>query len=196
MPSPKRTAILDAAEDLFRTHGFGAVGIQRVLDHAGVARRTLYLHFPSKDDLVVTVLERMDHTWREHTTARVEQAANTPRGRLTAIFAALRDDIDRPDFYGCMFARAAAEYGVTSAATAHPALAAAVAHQAWIRAWLTRLGKAAGAAQPETLALQLGTLFDGAMTCAQVKRHPQALNAAIHAAEMLIDAAIDHAAQR
>lgn len=191
MPSPKRTALLDAAEDLFRAHGFGAVGIQRVLDHADVARRTLYLHFASKDELVVTVLERLDHTWREHTTTRVEQAATTPRGQLMAIFAALREDIERPDFYGCVFARAAAEYGDTPAATPHRALAAAVAHQAWIRTWLTRLAKSAGAAHPETLALQLGTLFDGAMTCAQVKRHPHALDAAINAAEVLIDAAIE-----
>ncbi len=196
MPSAKRTELLDAAEQLFATHGFGAVGIQQVLQEAGVARRTLYLQFGSKQDLVVAVLERLDRRWRERTTAYVNQEATTARGRLTAVFAALRDDVERPDFPGCVFARAAAEYGPARSRgdDLHPARAAAVAHQAWVRDWLTRLADEAGVDQPRTLALQLGTLFDGTMACAQVKPCPQALDAAIDAAEMLIDAGLAAAA--
>ena len=193
MPSSKRTDLLDAAERLFVAHGFGAVGIQQVLKEAGVARRTLYLHFASKDELVVAVLDRLDQAWRESTSAYVNRSATTPRERLSAVFAALRADVGRSEFSGCVFARAAAEYGAgrRRGVQSHPALAAAVAHQSWIRDWLTRLATEAGAAQPQTLALQLGTLFDGAMTCAQTKRCPRALDAAVAAAELLIDTAID-----
>jgi len=58
MNPSKRETVLDTAEHLFYEEGFHATGIDRVVSEAGVARMTLYNHFPSKEALVESVLER------------------------------------------------------------------------------------------------------------------------------------------
>lgn len=58
MQPSKREAVLDTAEKLFYEEGFHATGIDRVVTEAGVARMTLYNHFPSKEILIESVLVR------------------------------------------------------------------------------------------------------------------------------------------
>lgn len=56
MPANKREQLLDTAERVFYQEGFHATGIDRVVAEAGVARMTLYNHFPSKEALIEAVL--------------------------------------------------------------------------------------------------------------------------------------------
>ena len=85
-----RERILITAYALFTTYGLSAVGVDRVVAEAGVAKSTLYRHFPSKDDLVVAVLDRRDLIWTQGwLRPEVERLASTPAGRLLAIFDAL-----------------------------------------------------------------------------------------------------------
>jgi AcrR family transcriptional regulator len=56
--TPKRDLLMDTAADLFYRDGYHAVGIDRILAEAGLAKMTLYHHFASKDELIVAVLER------------------------------------------------------------------------------------------------------------------------------------------
>lgn len=54
--SPKRRQVQVAAEELFLTHGYGAVSMDQVARRAGVSKATLYAHFPSKDVLFATIV--------------------------------------------------------------------------------------------------------------------------------------------
>jgi AcrR family transcriptional regulator len=99
-----RERILDTAYELFSTRGIRAVGTEEVLAKAGVAKSTLYRHFPSKEELVLAFLQRREHRW---TRAFVEEEAkrrgSTPRERLLAIFDAFDEWFHRDDFEGCSF---------------------------------------------------------------------------------------------
>jgi AcrR family transcriptional regulator len=48
-----RERILEAAACLFYQDGIHAVGVDTIIAESGVAKMTLYCHFPSKDDLIV-----------------------------------------------------------------------------------------------------------------------------------------------
>src|SRR5438132_1567068 len=57
-PLPARPAerILAAADKLFYSHGIRAIGVDAVAAEAGVSKRTLYNHYPSKDELIAAYL--------------------------------------------------------------------------------------------------------------------------------------------
>src|SRR4051794_18130450 len=82
-----RERILDTAYTLFSRRGIRAVGIDEVISRAGVAKATLYKHFPSKDELVLAFLERREQLWtRDWVEAEAARRGATPEGRLLAIF--------------------------------------------------------------------------------------------------------------
>ncbi|MEJ0001390.1 MAG: helix-turn-helix domain-containing protein [Verrucomicrobiota bacterium] len=95
---------------LFRDRGFHATGIDAVLAESGVAKRTLYLHFRSKDELILAALAQRDLEWRDWFRKAIARRAETPEKRLLAIYDALEEWFLRPDFHGCMFINAAAEF--------------------------------------------------------------------------------------
>ena len=92
-----RERILRTAYELFTQEGFTAVGVDRTVGEAGVAKTSLYRHFRSKDDLVVAVLERHEALWTVGLLA-AESARRAPRpeDRLPALVDVfhewLRDD--------------------------------------------------------------------------------------------------------
>ena len=99
-----RERILSTAYALSTSHGLSTVGVDRVVAEAGVAKSTPLSHFPSKDDLVVAVLDRRDLIWTQGwLRPEVERLAGTPAGRLLAIFDALDTWFHRHDFEGCLF---------------------------------------------------------------------------------------------
>ncbi len=75
MPARKRDILLDTAERLFYAEGFHATGIDRVVAEAGVARMTLYNHFPSKEALIETVLDRRYARYLDQLRHAVDEAA-------------------------------------------------------------------------------------------------------------------------
>ena len=58
-----RQRILDTAYELFSARGIRAVGTNEIIERAGVAKATLYSHFPSKNDLVLAFLEQREQRW-------------------------------------------------------------------------------------------------------------------------------------
>ena len=60
---PARERILDTAFRLFYAHGPRGVGVDTVIAESGVAKATLYKHFPRKDDLVLAYLDKVDQAW-------------------------------------------------------------------------------------------------------------------------------------
>ena len=55
----KRLAILDAAAEEFRAFGFEATSMDRIAAKAEVSKRTVYNHFPSKEDLFAETLVQL-----------------------------------------------------------------------------------------------------------------------------------------
>lgn len=106
----KRQLILETAYTLFKRDGFHATGIDRIIAEADVAKMTMYRHFPSKDGLIVEVLDwRTDRFKRQ--IERLSETGMTPDEKIMAIFDWHERWFDSPDFHGCLFQHALAEFG-------------------------------------------------------------------------------------
>ncbi|MCW2496542.1 TetR/AcrR family transcriptional regulator [Jatrophihabitans sp.] len=175
-----RDRLLEAADRLFYDEGIHAVGIDRVLEEAGVAKGSLYYNFGGKDDLVRTYLQNRHAKW----SARLdEMLAETedPDEKILTVFDALGDLFAEPDFNGCAFVNAAAE--------ALPGSAEDLAtkdFRTWLHELFGGLVAEAGHADGETLAYQLILLYDGANIAAQLDQNPAAARAARAAASTLL----------
>jgi AcrR family transcriptional regulator len=159
-----RERILAAAYDLFSVHGTRAVGINAVIEQSGVAKRTLYRHFASKDDLVVEFLRLREQRWtREWVQREVERRAERPEERLLAIFDVFHDWFQRDDLEGCSFINVLLEIDDRRS----PVRQATVMHLAEIRTFLASLARDAGIAEPDNFARRWHILMKGSIVAAQ-----------------------------
>ncbi len=182
-PSP-RARLLEAADELFYAEGVHTVGIDRVLERAGVARASLYGSFGSKDELIRAYLERR----MEASQARLRAAAaghGDPRERLLSVFDAQAATFAQPGYQGCAFNRASAEAQPDSAAYEVPR-----SYRRWFRGFLADLAAGAGAPDPGQLARQIHLLYDGAMTARSLDADTDVTASAKAAAAALLDAAL------
>ena len=178
-----RDRLLDAADELFYEEGIHIVGIDRVIEKAGVAKASLYSTFGSKDELVRAYLTRRYTQRRDRITEWVSRY-DDPRDKLLSVFDALGDSIAQPGYHGCAFANATAE-------SSRGSVAEQVTQECrgWTRGLLTDLARDAGAADPATLGAQLHLLYDGVNWAARIDRDPDAAGRARVAAATLLDAA-------
>jgi len=107
--SEARLRILETADRLFYREGIRAVGIDRVIAEAEVAKATLYAHFPSKDDLILAVLRHREASVLEFIRTAMERHQKRTKDKLRAFFAALKEWFQGPGFRGCAFINAAVE---------------------------------------------------------------------------------------
>jgi AcrR family transcriptional regulator len=156
-----RARILEAAARLFYREGVRAVGVDRVVAEARVAKMSLYRHFPTKDALVLAFLEERDRRWRAWFEDRVARADGTLAGLVDAVFDALAAWFAERDFRGCAFVNSALEL----ADPAHPAHVAARRHKEAVRAFLGRelARRRPGAAAERRLLDALVLLMEGAI---------------------------------
>jgi len=111
--SEERERILAAAYELFAREGIRAVGIDAIVERAGVSQLTLYRHFESKDELVLAFLARREQLWtKEWLEAEVERRAAEPRERLLAIF-----DVSTSGFAGTISRAAPSSTSCSRSAT-------------------------------------------------------------------------------
>ncbi|MGC5022539.1 TetR/AcrR family transcriptional regulator [Micromonospora sp. DT47] len=179
-----RDRILDTAFRLFYAHGPRGVGVDTVIAESGVAKATLYKHFPRKDDLVLAYLDRVDQAWFGALRAAARTAGDEPREQLVGMFDALASACRREGYHGCAFINTAAESAPDSAVHART-----VEHKNVVRAWVTDLARRAGAADPDRLARQLTLLLDGGLAAGVLDADPSAPAEARAAAEALVAAA-------
>jgi AcrR family transcriptional regulator len=177
-----RERILDAAYELFSRRAIRDVGVDEVIERAGVAKATLYRHFSSKDDLVIAFLERREERW---TLAWVEAEARrrgtTPEEQLLAIFEVFDEWFQRDDFEACSFINVLLEMG-----PAHPAGQASVRHLANIRTVVARLADEAALRDPESFARSWHILMKGSIVSA-TEGDAQAAERAQSMARLLIE---------
>ncbi|MBO9578830.1 MAG: TetR/AcrR family transcriptional regulator [Microbacteriaceae bacterium] len=153
-----RERLLQTASGLFYQEGIHAVGVDRIVDEAGVTRATFYRHFPSKEDLVEAYIDGEDAGIRG-ALAGAEAAIEDPKQLVEAVIEGLADDVARHHTRGCPFINAAAEYPDAASGVRR----AVQEHRTWFRAELERLLAAAGSSDPEGAAAELVLLRDAAM---------------------------------
>lgn len=157
-----RERILTTAYDLFRRQGTSHVGIDTIVREAGVAKMSLYRHFPSKQDLVAAFLQRREELWTlAWLEAEIAQRAAAPAERLLAIFDVFDEWFHSDDFDGCSFVNVLLEYP-----TGHPSRCLAGMHIARVRTLLEKLALEAGIRDPQTFALRWHILMKGAIVLA------------------------------
>ncbi|WP_437322856.1 TetR/AcrR family transcriptional regulator [Sorangium sp. So ce381] len=177
-----RSHILEVAERLFYAEGYRAVGVDRLIAEADVAKATFYRHFRTKDDLLVAVLEARDARFRAWLAGRVEALAGDPRDRPLAVFDALAELFAADDFRGCAFLNTMVEV----ASRSHPAHEAAQRHKLRLIDYFERLLREAGVPAADALSPQLLLLIDGAIVTAVREGGPGAAACARSLAENLI----------
>ncbi|HEX5201526.1 MAG TPA: TetR/AcrR family transcriptional regulator [Actinoplanes sp.] len=186
-PTKKATArerLLAAADELFYAEGVHTVGIDRIIERAGVAKASLYSSFGSKEELVRAYLEGRHEIRRRRIMAGLERFDN-PRDRLLGVFDVLAEVSSTPGFRGCAFYNASAESVGKGGAVEQ----VSNANRAWTRGLFTELARDAGAADPAALADQLMILYDGASVGARMDGQPGAAALARSVAAGLLDAA-------
>lgn len=178
-----RERLLAAADELFYAEGIHTVGIDRIIERAGVAKASLYSTFGSKDALVRAYLEARLEA-RKGRIARALDGLTDPRERLLAVFDSLAAWCARPGFNGCAFNNASAEAHAGSAEAEVTATS-----RAYQQDLFAELAGEAGARDPQLLARQLVQLYDGAMSAARMDHDLEAAAVAKVTAGTLLDAA-------
>ncbi|WP_243062166.1 TetR/AcrR family transcriptional regulator [Humibacter sp. RRB41] len=182
-PSP-RERLLAAADDLFYSEGIHTVGIDRIIEKAGVAKGSLYYNFDGKEDLV-----------REYLLGRQERSAaligsaiaavEDPKARILAVFDVLGTRFHHSDYKGCAFSRAVAEAQPGSAEVQE-----ADSYRVWVHELFGRLASALPITDAAGLADRLVVLYDGARMGFQMDRRPEVASIARDLASDVVDAAL------
>ncbi|MES2056473.1 MAG: TetR/AcrR family transcriptional regulator [Pseudomonadota bacterium] len=155
-----RDRILRTAGELFYREGTRAIGVDLIVERAGVAKTSLYRYFRTKDDLIEAFLHNEDRDFWQRWDEVSAAHAGKPARELDAQLKWIGDRIARPGYRGCPQINIAAEYADED----HPARKVAVAHKAELRRRLAVLAKEARMAEPERFALQLSIVIDGALS--------------------------------
>lgn len=159
-----RDRVLDTADRLFFSVGVHAVGVDRIIAEAGVARATLFRHFPTKDDLIAAYLQRRA-TIARATLIELRDAQGEPARLLAAIADVVDDYRAQPGFRGCEFINAAAEF----ADPEHPAHRLAVEQRRWITDFLADTLASSGRADARATAEAMLMVRTGALVGASLE---------------------------
>ncbi|HEY0817582.1 MAG TPA: TetR family transcriptional regulator [Rhizobacter sp.] len=173
---PMKDRILEAADRLFYGLGIQAVGVDAVAHEAGISKRTLYKHYPSKGELVAAYLARR--------TLQAIPFEGAPAQQLLGLFDGLERLFASKRYRGCAFVNAMAEL---SGERQHPAVAVACEHKARRLAQAQALLQSLGVKEPALLAEQIMVLFEGAVAVSMVRGgDPQVARSAREAARVLL----------
>src|ERR1700692_4598890 len=175
-----RDRLLAAADELFYAEGVHVVGVDRIVQRAGVTKASLYNTFGSKDELVRIYLENHFRR-RQSRIAQILAAHTPPRERLLAVFGEVEGLLAGSAFRGCRFIAAAAESRPGDAGEV-----VAEKYRAWLWSLFTDLAAAAGARDAKQVGRQLFLLYDGAAVAARMDNDRGAAARAVRAAAIAV----------
>lgn len=155
--------LLRAAADLFYKEGVRAVGVDAVVERAGVNKMSLYRQFSSKDDLVVAYLEQSDTHFFRRFDESLARHPGEPRKQIIQYFEDLAGRASKEDYRGCPFVNVSAEFPDPS----HPARVCVLNNKTRLMQRLNELCTQAGARDPEELANSLALLIEGVYASSQ-----------------------------
>jgi AcrR family transcriptional regulator len=157
-----RDRILATAYELFAQRGVRDVGVDEIINRSGVAKATLYKHFPSKEDLIEAFLQSREQRWTlDFVEAESRQRGSTPEEQLLAIFDVFDGWFQRDDFEACSFINVLLEMG-----SQHPLGRSSIRYLQNIRAIVRARAEAAGLLQPEEFAHSWHILMKGCIIAA------------------------------
>ncbi len=180
-----RERILEIASRLFYRRGVRAVGVDLVVEEAGVAKTSLYRHFRTKDDLVAAFLAREDQDFWGTWDTVAERHKDSPEAELDAHLEWIGERVGRPNYRGCPQINVAAEFPEAD----HPARKVAAAHKRELRHRLKGIAERLGVGRPDELAGQLALLVNGAFVSSQMLETGEAVPLLRRTAHVLIAAA-------
>nr|WP_208382391.1 TetR/AcrR family transcriptional regulator [Microbacterium ulmi] len=149
--------MLDAATELFYNEGIHSVGVDRIIEAAGVTRATMYKQFEGKEGLVLAYLRSEDAQLRG-LFAGAATTSDDPDALLDLVVEGIAADVRDRHTRGCPFINAAAEYPDEG-----PVRELIADHRGWFRATLEHLAEGAGLDEPGDVAASLVLLRDAAL---------------------------------
>jgi AcrR family transcriptional regulator len=180
--SDARQRLLETADRLFYQDGIRAVGIDRIIAEAGVAKMSLYKHFLSKDDLILAVLMFREEAVLQFFRSATERHGRKAKSPLRAFFAALKDFFESPGFRGCPFQNAAVEL----ADPAHAGTEFVRGHKRRFSEFLQGLVEESVGRAAAKIAPAVAILVEGAIMTAVIQGDPEAADVARDAALKLV----------
>jgi AcrR family transcriptional regulator len=182
--SPAIRLVLTATR-LFNENSIHSTGVDRIIAEAGVARRTLYNQFGSKEGLIRAVMQRESDAWFEWLDSELTPSElRDPQERITRFFALLGKWFSRSDFKGCSFINAVGEHPLDSCVRP-----IAKAHRQANFEYIRRLLAGSKISNLDKAADQITILADGATVTAMVTGNHMTAETAAHAALALMDIA-------
>ena len=182
--SEARQRTLETADRLFYQEGVRAVGIDRIIAEAGVAKMTLYTHFPSKDDLILAVLKHREESVLEFFRSAMERHGKKAKTSLRAFFSALKEWFESPGFRGCAFQNAAVELADTPPTSRHRSSCGPAKQR--FGEFLRGLVEEAVGKTAAKIAPAVALLVEGAIVTAVIQGKPDAADVARDAALKLV----------
>jgi AcrR family transcriptional regulator len=158
--APAKQRILDTANALFYDEGIRSVGVDRLINHSSVTKATFYKHYGSKERLISSYVDDRHRQAAVELAELVKQHPDDPDAVLRAHLQAISAWISSPEFRGCPFINAAAEFSDPT----HPVRRSVVAHREWLIASFEQLLRALGHPLPGEAADDLVLARDGALT--------------------------------
>jgi AcrR family transcriptional regulator len=180
-----RERILETASDLFYRRGVRAVGVDTVVEAAGVAKTSLYRYFRTKDDLIAAFLRREDEDFWAHWDGVAEGHAQDGEAELEAHMAWIGERVGRPRYRGCPQLNVAAEFPEED----HPARVVARSHKQQLRRRLRGIAERARVDRPDDLAAQLSVVINGAFVSSEVLAGDDATSILLQMTRALVAAA-------
>jgi AcrR family transcriptional regulator len=176
--------ILQTAEQLIYSNGIHAMGMDLLVRTSGVARKSIYRYYATKDEVAVQALSVRDERWMHWFRSETDKAM-TPEARILKMFSVLKSWFESEGFRGCAFINTAGEIGDP----ADPIRQLAKAHKQKLLDYALELCEQLNAEHPETLAKQLLILIDGAITLALIMGDHNAADSAQDMAQLLLKSA-------
>jgi AcrR family transcriptional regulator len=184
--------LLEAAAALFDREGIRAVGVDRLVAEADVARASLYQNFGSKDALVLAWLTKQDELDRATYDRALRAAARSaggpadPAARVRAFFDLAVTSTRRRRYRGCLYVNALTEFPDDD----HSVHLLVGEHRRWMREEIADAAAMAGAADPAEVARSIQLLYDGGLVGAKTARSVEPIRLAERLAIGLLDAAV------
>lgn len=159
LPKTAGERVFETARELFYRHGIRAIGVDQIVQQAGVTKPSLYRGFGSKDDLVAACLEASWQETGDGLDAVVGLVLGGPADQLRAIIRYFADAIVKPSFRGCAISNAAVEFPDPG----YPGRVVMENCKADLRRRVGELARKLDVPHPEELADGLILIIEGAM---------------------------------
>ncbi len=179
-----REKILSTAEQLIYQNGIHATGMDLLVKTSGVARKSIYRYFATKDDVAAAALNERDERWM-HWFRTESDKGETPSDRILNMFTVLRSWFESDGFRGCAFINTAGEVGDPD----DPVRQIAKRHKQQLLEYTLELAEQLNIEQPAALARQLLILMEGAITMSYVMGDSSAADSAKDVAKLLLEQA-------